>query len=42
VAFWAAGSAVDVVLERVARAIIVLENGKGFWRLACFGGMLFA
>ena len=42
VAFWVAGSAADVVLERVARAIIALENGKGFWRFACFGGMLFA
>ena len=42
VAFWVAGSAIDVALERVERAIIVLKNGKGFWRFACFGGMLFA
>ena len=41
-AFWIAGSAADIVLERIARVIIALENGKGFWRFACFGGMLFA
>jgi hypothetical protein len=42
VAFWVAGSAVNVVLECVACVTIALENGKGFWRFACFGGMLFA
>ena len=40
--FWVAGSAADIVLERVTRVIIVLENSKGFWRFTYFGSILFA